>query len=241
MQNSIDRLQEENKNAQHLETPVTKPNRPLKSVFPGKYIQGEGLIAELPEIIKSFGNRGLILSSRTAKESILTKYAKQYAEDGIVLDEFKGECCEKELKRLYDIVISNKINVLVGVGGGKAIDAAKIVADRAGIPVIIVPTIASTDAPCSGCAVIYSDNGVFESVYYQKMNPEVVLADMNVIANAPARFLVAGFCAFNTQRVISTRRNSFFISRRKSCFWSFSRASSYGCFTFRNGNGLFFL
>lgn len=192
MQNSIDRLQEENKNAQHLETPTTKPNRPFKSVFPGKYIQGEGLIAELPEIIKSFGNKGLIVSSRTAKEAILTKHTKQYAEDGIVLDEFKGECCEKELKRLYDIVISNKINVLVGVGGGKAIDTAKIVADRAGILVIIAPTIASTDAPCSGCAVIYSDDGVFESVYYQKMNPQMVLVDMNVIANAPTRFLVAG-------------------------------------------------
>jgi glycerol dehydrogenase len=192
MQNAIDRLQEENKNAQHLETPITKPNRPFKSVFPGKYIQGEGLIAELPEIIKSFGNKGLIVSSRTAKETILTKHAKQYTEDGIVLDEFKGECCEKELKRLYEIVTSNKINVLVGVGGGKAIDTAKIVADRAGIPVIIVPTIASTDAPCSGCAVIYSDDGFFESVYYQKMNPQVVLVDMNVIANAPSRFLVAG-------------------------------------------------
>ena len=192
MQNSIDSLQEENINAQHLESPNSKPNRPFKSVFPGKYIQGEGLIAELPEIIKSFGNKGLILSSRTAKEAILIKYAKQYAEEGIVLDEFKGECCEKELNRLYDLVISNKINVLVGVGGGKAIDTAKIVADRSGIPVIIVPTIASTDAPCSGCAVIYSDDGVFESVYYQKMNPQVVLVDVNVIANAPTRFLVAG-------------------------------------------------
>ena len=81
---------------------------------------------------------------------------------------------------------------MAGVGGGKAIDTAKIVADRAGLPVIIVPTIASTDAPCSGCAIIYSEGGVFESVYYQKMNPQVVLVDMTIIARAPVRFLVAG-------------------------------------------------
>ena len=171
---------------------ITKPDRPFKSVFPGKYIQGERLIAELPELMKSFGDKGLILSSPTAKVSILSKFVKQYKKDGIVLDEFNGECCEKELKRLFDIVTGKKINIFAGVGGGKAIDTAKIVADRAGIPVIIVPTIASTDAPCSGCAVIYSDMGVFESVYYQKMNPEVVLVDMNVMANAPTRFLVAG-------------------------------------------------
>ena len=78
------------------------------------------------------------------------------------------------------------------MGGGKAIDTAKIAADRAGIPVVIVPTIASTDAPCIGCAVLYSETGVFESVHYQKANPAVVLVDTQIIAEAPARFLVSG-------------------------------------------------
>lgn len=50
---------------------------------------------------------------------------------------------------------------------------------------LTVATIASTDAPCSGCAVVYSDQGVFESVYYLKMNPQVVLVDTVVIAAAP--------------------------------------------------------
>ena len=76
--------------------------------------------------------------------------------------------------------------------GGKAIDTAKIAADRAGLPAIIIPTIASTDAPCSGCAVIYSKDGVFDSVCYQKSNPAAVLVDVAVIAAAPTRFLVAG-------------------------------------------------
>ena len=82
--------------------------------------------------------------------------------------------------------------MLVGMGGGKTIDTAKIAADRARIPVIIVPTIASTDAPCSGCAVLYSEEGVFCSVHYQKMNPQVVLVDTSVIAEAPPRFLISG-------------------------------------------------
>jgi glycerol dehydrogenase len=82
--------------------------------------------------------------------------------------------------------------VLVGMGGGKTIDTAKIAADRANIPVIIVPTIASSDAPCSGCAVLYSQDGDFISVLYQKANPAAVLVDVAIIAAAPTRFLVAG-------------------------------------------------
>ena len=78
------------------------------------------------------------------------------------------------------------------MGGGKTIDTAKIAADRIGIPVIVVPTIASTDAPCSGCAVVYSSDGIFETVQYQKRNPSIVLVDMNIITNAPTRYLVAG-------------------------------------------------
>ena len=81
---------------------------------------------------------------------------------------------------------------MIGMGGGKIIDTAKIAADRANIPVIIIPTIASTDAPCSGCAVTYTKTGVFEKVYYQRSNPSVVLVDMDIIAAAPVRFLVSG-------------------------------------------------
>jgi glycerol dehydrogenase len=169
-----------------------KKNKIIKSVFPGKYIQGEGLIAQLPHYVRSLGKKGFVLSSRTAKEKILSEYAALFAEQGIDIEQFNGECSEKEISRILELVVVNEIRVLVGVGGGKVIDTAKIVSDRAGIPVIIVPTIASTDAPCSGCAVIYSDHGVFESVYYQKMNPEIVLVDTHVIANAPSRFLIAG-------------------------------------------------
>ena len=173
-------------------TQKTSHHRMLKAVFPGKYIQGENALSELPGLVRLLGKKGLILASPTAKNKILTGSTINEPEDWISIEEFKGECCEKELKRLEEIISRNKIDVLVGMGGGKAIDTAKIASDRAGIPVIIVPTIASTDAPCSGCAVIYSEQGVFESVYYQKMNPQVVLVDMNVIAAAPTRFLVAG-------------------------------------------------
>ncbi len=78
------------------------------------------------------------------------------------------------MSRLADIVAQSHVGVLVGMGGGKTIDTAKIARDRAGIPVIVVPTIASTDAPCSGCAVLYSRDGVFDSVCYQNRKEEAV-------------------------------------------------------------------
>ena len=167
-------------------------SRIYKAVFPGKYIQGENALAELPGIMGLFGKKGMILASPTVRKKILPGSGIKASDKRFYVEEFRGECCERELERLSGIIRAKKIDVLVGMGGGKTIDTAKIASDRAGIPVIIVPTIASTDAPCSGCAVIYSEKGIFESVYYQKLNPQVVLVDTSIIANAPVRFLVAG-------------------------------------------------
>lgn len=163
-----------------------------KAAFPGKYIQGVGAIRELPVLINTLGKQGLILASPSAKSKALPGCGADWSAKDIPVELFRGECCEDELTRLSAIIKKRRVDVLVGMGGGKTIDTAKIAADRAGIPVIIIPTIASTDAPCSGCAVLYSKDGIFDSVFYQKTNPAAVLVDVGIIAAAPTRFLVSG-------------------------------------------------
>lgn len=163
-----------------------------KAVFPGKYIQGAGALQELPALLHSLGRKGLILASPSVHGKVLPASGIDWRQEHVTQEVFGGECCEEELSRILAVIRERHVDVLVGMGGGKTIDAAKIAADRAGIPVVVVPTIASTDAPCSGCAVLYSRDGVFERVFYQKANPSAVLVDTSVIVSAPVRFLVAG-------------------------------------------------
>ncbi len=161
------------------------------AAFPSKYIQGPGAFAEIPNLIKSLGSKGLVIASQTVIEKVLRMFVFEH-ESNIFIEEFRGECSETELERLSNVIRETGADVIIGAGGGKVIDSAKIVADRSRIPVVIAPTIASSDAPCSGCAVIYSDEGVFESVYGCATNPSVVLSDTAIIAKAPVRYLVAG-------------------------------------------------
>jgi glycerol dehydrogenase len=163
-----------------------------KALFPGKYIQGVGALGELPSLVKLFGTQGLVLASPTAHTTLLPASGLDVRAQSLPVERFSGECCEKELSKVGALIREQHVDVLVGMGGGKTIDTAKIAADRANIPVLVVPTIASTDAPCSGCAVLYSERGEFESVCYQKSNPAAVLVDTGIIARAPARFLVSG-------------------------------------------------
>jgi len=77
-------------------------------------------------------------------------------------------------------------------GGGKSIDTAKAAAFYGKMPVVVMPTIAATDAPCSALSVIYTDGGVFESYLVLPANPNLVLVDTAIVAKAPARLLVSG-------------------------------------------------
>ena len=80
----------------------------------------------------------------------------------------------------------------MAVGGGSAIDAVKAAGHLAGIRWANCPTVASTDAPCSALSVIYTEDGEFEEYRFFPRNPDLVLVDSQVVANAPVQLLVAG-------------------------------------------------
>ncbi len=81
---------------------------------------------------------------------------------------------------------------LIAVGGGKCLDTGKNVAYRLSIPVVICPTIASTDAPCSAASVMYTQEGVLKDAEFYPNSPAIVVVDTGVIAEAPVRHLISG-------------------------------------------------
>lgn len=167
-------------------------NRTL--ITPAKYVQGRDALKDLPEYLKSYGNNVLLIA--LPEDAQRVQYALDLVKEaGIQLDMhgFTGECSLSEIKKIVEIYKDASYGAIIGLGGGKAIDTAKSVSNRLGIPLIVIPTIAATDAPCSGMAIIYDDDHVMVEAEILKKNPEIVLVDSSVIAKAPVRFLVSGF------------------------------------------------
>ena len=158
-------------------------------IAPGKYVQGAGEMANLGTYVAKLGKKALVVVSPSGKKRNAATIDASFsaANVEVLYEEFNGECSRNEIARLVAVVKANGIDVVVGVGGGKILDTSKAVAHENSIPVAIVPTIASTDAPCSALAVVYSDEGVFEDYYWLPSNPNLVLMDTDVIAKAPAR------------------------------------------------------
>ncbi|MDO7906058.1 glycerol dehydrogenase [Paenibacillus sp. JX-17] len=161
-------------------------------ISPTKYVQGENEILNLGYFVQSFGTSALLIGHPDDVNRVKDKLDATAEKFGITFVEsgFKGECSRQEVARLQAIAEEKGCHCTIGLGGGKAIDAAKCVAQ--GEALIIVPTIAATDAPTSHSAVLYTPEGAFDDYAYFKQSPSVVLVDTTVIANAPTRFLVSG-------------------------------------------------
>ena len=105
---------------------------------------------------------------------------------------FDGECSLEEVNKQVEALKGENLDCLVAVGGGKCVDAGKCIAYRLDIPVVIVPSLASNDAPCSALSVMYSPEGINNGVEYFPDSPALVVIDTGVVAKASERFLVAG-------------------------------------------------
>ena len=161
---------------------------------PLKYVQGKGALLHFHKEVGYMGKRWLFVCSNSGYKSCFEGLEKSFegTEDYRRYEVFGGISSVNEVKKMQDIVESDNIDVVVAVGGGSAVDTAKASAYYSGRKIVIIPTVAATDAPCTGLSVIYNDDGSFNKYLFYPQNPDAVLVDSAVIATAPVKFLVAG-------------------------------------------------
>jgi len=163
-------------------------------ICPNKYVQGSGEMRKIADYAKAYGKKALVVITSSGYKRIGATLEASFGGSEVVAvyDYFGGECSWNEINRLIGVMKANECDLVIGIGGGKILDTSKAVAHACKTPVIICPTIASTDAPCSALSVVYTDEGVFEEYHWLPANPNMVLMDTEIIAKSPARLTVSG-------------------------------------------------
>jgi glycerol dehydrogenase len=161
---------------------------------PGRYVQGAGVINELGKFLAPLGRHVLVVGGKAGLAATKAGRDSSLPAYGLTQTEalFGGEVSEGEIRRLAALGRAHGCDVLLASGGGKAIDAVKAAAEDLGVPAVIVPTIASNDAPASALSVLYHEDGTFHRLRPLKNSPALVLVDTRLIADAPVRQLVSG-------------------------------------------------
>jgi glycerol dehydrogenase len=176
-------------------------------ISPARYVQGKGIIEEAGYYINLWSCNPFLIGGSKAvavvKDSLQLSLQREGLElAGIISDVRK--CTEEKIFEASEKAKAAKADLIIGTGGGSAVDCAKAAANNLKIPVATIPTVASTNADISAVSVIVDENGRFQKSMRFHENPKVVLVDTQVLASAPPQFLVSGMgdalaCRFETE------------------------------------------
>ncbi|PHJ63898.1 oxidoreductase [Nostoc linckia z18] len=164
------------------------------TIAPAKVIRGSGVLPAAAAEIIGLGNRPLIVAGEgtlaIGQENLQPILENQHLQTAQA--SYSPDCCEASLKSLRKAAKEHKADVIIGVGGGKALDTAKLVAQQLQLPVVTIPTSAATCAAWSALSNVYSEDGAFLYDVALSRCPDLLILDYDLIKTAPQRTLIAG-------------------------------------------------
>ncbi|HEL1584598.1 TPA: iron-containing alcohol dehydrogenase family protein [Streptococcus suis] len=155
---------------------------------PGQYVAAQGSLKELPERLRLF-RQPVVITGQKSYAAFVKHFGKE--SDWPVLF-YDGTASHEDMDRLAAQAKELGADVLIGIGGGKVMDTTKGTADRAGIEVVLVPTLAATCACSTPLLVSYYPDHRFKSVDYCQRSGFMTLVDYDLLIEAPKKYLISG-------------------------------------------------
>lgn len=137
-------------------------------------------------------NNILVIHGEKSLLSIKNEFLKTLEGKKFHLVHYGNECCHTIINSILDNLKNNTYDLIIGVGGGKSIDASKVLMDKLDLPLFTIPTIASTCAAVSYISVMYEENHVFQELYFLNRPPHKTFINLETLITAPKKYLWAG-------------------------------------------------
>lgn len=164
------------------------------SVSLPNYTVGEGCYKEIPQKARYFGKKAVVIGGKTAMEKAKDKLLAGLAGSDMEITDFiwyGGNSTYENGDALIAMDAVKNADILFGVGGGRACDTVKYVADKLDKPLFSFPTIASNCAAVTAISVIYNPDGSLREYYFPKI-AEHTFIETSIIADSPENLLWAG-------------------------------------------------
>ena len=166
----------------------------MQIISPDKVFRGKNAWKiSLPEIIK-ITKSPLVLGRSLETRSLRSIISNDLNQLNLKVynAELEFDCCDDDLTRIYKLAIEKNFDSIITAGGGKVLDAGKLLADYLSVPCITVPLSASTCAGWTALANIYTNEGKFVKDINLKSCPKILVCDHSFINSAPKKTLSSG-------------------------------------------------
>jgi len=168
---------------------------PMLNIAPAQVIRGDGAIAQSAAHFAALGQRPLLVGGdRALAVAMPVLSAALFAGDNHnpLASHAVKACSDATLAALHRAAEASQSDFIIGIGGGKALDAAKLLAYQRQLPIATVPTSAATCAGWTALSNVYSDDGAFLYDVTLPRCPDLIVLDYDLVATAPVRTLVSG-------------------------------------------------
>lgn len=156
---------------------------------------GEDCYNDIYRLTRTYGTKIALIGGKTALEKAGGLIADALKGTDMVLSApiwYGGEASYENAEMLKAMDEVKNADMVFAVGGGRAMDACKVVANDLGKPLFTFPTIASNCAPVTAISIMYHPNGVIRNTYYSDRCAVHCFMHSGIIADAPEKFLWAG-------------------------------------------------
>ena len=163
-------------------------------IAPTQIVKGDQALSQSGRAIATLGKRPLVVGGDSTLVLIQPYLAPIFQEYKLIATEasYSPDCSEKSLEILNKAVKSHNAELIIGVGGGKSLDTAKLLAHQTNLPIVTIPTSAATCAAWTALSNIYSNEGAFQYDLALNRCPDLLILDYSLIQTASKRTLVAG-------------------------------------------------
>lgn len=164
------------------------------SVYLPSYSIGVDAYKEVAHVTRFYGKTAVVIGGKTAiakAKSALLEAVKGSALQIFDFIPYGANSTYENGDALCERETVKKANMIFAMGGGRACDTVKYVADKLDKPLFTFPTVASNCAPVTAISVMYHADGTFKDYYYPKLANHCFIHS-GVIADSPEALLWAG-------------------------------------------------
>ena len=164
------------------------------AIAPARVLRGENCLTNSGREIAKLGTRPLVVGGDYTLETVKTflEPVLQAQELISLSSSYSPDCAESSLLRLKETVQQHQADLIIGVGGGKALDISKLLAYQCDLPLVTIPTSGATCAAWTALSNVYSEAGAFQYDVTLDRCPDLLILDYGLVRTAPRRTLVAG-------------------------------------------------